>query len=416
MRIRFYNTYEPVTTLYRDLVPFLAECGAEIDVVISDAEYRAGRRGLEEALDHPNVAVVRVPSWCGAPRTGLQKTWIVLSYIVGSMTISLFGQKSDLNFFLTQPPLFPAWGYLLQKLRGQPYCCLVMDVYPDVAVRAGLLRPEAMFTRLLTRAARLALRHADAIVVIGRCMREYLESEAILPTKIHLITNWADEHSIAPIPKERNPVRKELGLEGSFVVLYSGNMGRSHYFEDILAAADRLRRVRDLHFVFIGDGIQRERIERAKKTKALTNVHLLPFQPLERLAENLSLGDVHFISLRAGFEDVVVPSKAYGALAAGRPIIYQGHSRGEIARVIEEEDVGCVVEPGDRDGMERAILQYYKHPDLVAKQGARARAVAVSRFSKREALEKYAQLLLAEIPAAARSGGKQAQWIPTSRS
>jgi glycosyltransferase involved in cell wall biosynthesis len=222
------------------------------------------------------------------------------------------------------------------------------------------------------------------VIVIGRCMKEYLVEQGVPQERLCIITNWANESEIFPVPCHANPLRREFGLEGAFVVLYSGNMGASHDFDAVLEVARRLRIMPNLRFVFIGNGVRRKEIERAKDASGLDNVILLPFQPIERLAYSLSMGDVHFISLRDGFEGLVVPSKAYGSLAAGRPIIYQGSARG---------DVGVVVASHDPDALETAILRYYESPALVAEQGEKARQLALTRFSRQHALEQYGKLL-----------------------
>jgi glycosyltransferase involved in cell wall biosynthesis len=394
MHIRFFSAYEPGWSFYRDLLPFLASRGARVDLVVSRSEYRAGRGSLDDAMSHPLIKVCRLPTWRGIVRNRFQKYGIMLVYMLTAAFKSLFLMpKSDLNFFLTAPPFFYVWGYVLKVLGGQRYCCLVMDVYPDVAVEVGTLERKGLPTRFLTLLSRFALRRADLVIVIGRCMREFLESEGVPPEHIFLITNWTDEQGIAPVPRDSNPLRRELGLETDFVVLYSGNIGASHYFDDILKVARRLNGVQDLRFVIIGGGRRLNEVEAAKEHYGLENIMLLPFQPAEKLSQSLSLGDVHFICLRDGFSGLAVPSKAYGALAVGRPIIYQGEGRGEIARMIHEERIGTVVPLGDPSALEKSILDYYHDPVRVAEEGDRSRHLAETRYSRASSLEKYRILL-----------------------
>jgi glycosyltransferase involved in cell wall biosynthesis len=271
-----------------------------------------------------------------------------------------------------------------------------MDIYPDVAIQAGLLGERSLLASILSALARFALGKASAVIVIGRCMVERASEMGVPADSIHLIPNWVNENHVFPVSHPDNSLRHELGLQGAFVVLYSGNLGVSHSFDDVLEVARRCRGMRDLRFVFVGDGTRRAEVERTQMRDRLDNVILLPYQPSERLAESMSLGDVHFITLRERFEGLVVPSKAYAALAAGRPSIYQGNAAGEVARMIVEEQVGLVVSQGDPDGLERAVLHYYDNPDLVAVQGERALALAKSEYSCRHALERYAGLLLGQ--------------------
>jgi colanic acid biosynthesis glycosyl transferase WcaI len=394
VRIRFFNTFEPVSPFYRDLLPFLADRGMELDLIMSGTEYRAGRGRLEDALTHPNINMTRIPTGTIGGRGRLQKLWIMLTYMAGTAIFTMFGRSAALNFFLTQPPLFSLWGYILRTLRRQPYCCLVMDIYPDVAIEDGLLGRAAFTTRILAGISRFILKQADAVIVIGRCMAQRVNVKGVAPGRVHIIPNWANEVQLHPVPSQRNPMRKELGLEDDFVVLYSGNIGTSHYFDDLLAVAYHCRGIKGLRFVFVGDGARRREVEQVKAQHHLDNLMLLPFQPLERLAESLSLGDVHFISLRPGFEGLVVPSKAYGVLAVGRPIIYQGSPEGEIARMVTESQCGTLVPLDDSAALEKVILGYYHSPALTAEHGQKALALARGEFSHRRALEKYYSLLV----------------------
>lgn len=394
MRLRFFNTFEPVSPIYRDLLPALAGDGMTIEVMLSGAEYRSFRSCLEEKLAAYNIRVRR--GFCGnlKPGTNLKTIVIMSCYVVGAVLLTLFGKSADINIFLSQPPFFALWGYLLKRVRRQAYYCLIMDVYPDVAIEDGFLRRDSSTTRALVAVSRFILKEADSIVVIGRCMSALVKSIGIPPERIYVITNWANEDRLFPIPRGRSMMRRELGLEDKFVILYSGNMGVAHYFDDLLQVAESCREIEGVRFLFVGDGTRRKEIELAKMKHRLKNILLLPFQPEDRLAESLSVGDVHFISLRSGFEGLVVPSKAYGAMAVGRPIIYQGSTFGEIGRMVAETKVGSVVPLGDVKRLKNTVLMYYENSSIVAKQGRRALQVSRDIFSRKRALEQYKSLLM----------------------
>jgi glycosyltransferase involved in cell wall biosynthesis len=224
-------------------------------------------------------------------------------------------------------------------------------------------------------------------------MAEKMKSMGIAEEKIHLITNWANTEVVYPIPPSENLLRQKLGLDGKFVLMYSGNMGLSHYFDDLLKVIRRLRNIDGLHFVFIGEGKRRSEIEKFVISHKLTNVTLLPFQPLDRLAECLSLGDIHFVSLRKGFEGLVVPSKAYGALAAGRAVIYQGDSRGEIAQMIIDEGFGAVVNECSSSQLEKIVRTYLQSPDIAVKQGLTALRFTCNKISAYDMTERYYRII-----------------------
>ncbi|ABK16489.1 glycosyltransferase family 4 protein [Syntrophobacter fumaroxidans] len=412
MRLRFFNTHEPVTSYYRDLGPYLAREGAQVEICMSGAENRTARSGLEEALNHPGIRITRLPSVFKVQRGAISRVGIILSYALSAVVYTLLSRGTDLNVFLSQPPMFSCWGLVLKLIRRQPYCCVVMDVYPDVYVRDGLLKENSPAFRILRRLMRLTWRNAAAVVVIGRCMRELVKDAGVEADRIHVIPNWTNAESVCAAPGTTSTLRVSEGLGKQFVVLYSGNLGVSHFFDDVLEAARRLKTVNDLKFVFIGEGSRCAEIEKGIAGHGLDNVLLLPLQPAEQLADSLCLGDVHFICLRPGFEGLVVPSKAYSALAVGRPIIYQGSGNGEIARMIAEERIGAVVSPHDPLGMEKAVLGYYEDRSLVDEQGRRAAELSLTRYSLQNSLKKYREVLFAasKRPAPSRRGDLQLDW------
>jgi len=394
MRIRFFNTNEPVTTFYRDLAPFLASTGHKVDIVMSKAEYRSGRN-LDKAIGHlDRVNIFRTVNFGLHPNRKITKALVMMTYVVHAAMYTLLGPGVDRNVFLTQPPLFPLWGYVLSKVRRQPYCCVMMDVYPQLMVEYGMMRRDAILTKLLSWLSGLALRKADGVVVIGRCMAERVKALGVQPERIHFIPNWTDERLVRPVDRERNPLRKKWGLEDKFVVLYSGNMGLSHYFDDILTVAEQMRDREDVAFVFIGGGSRYGEVKARVESRQLANVSLLPFQDINLLAQSLSAGDLHLVVLRESCTGLAVPSKSYGILAAGRPILYQGSQDGEIARMISEQEIGAVVPCGDVESLKQSILRYVNQPDLCQVQGRRARALAEGPYSRTSALKQYTALLI----------------------
>ncbi|MCB9140016.1 MAG: glycosyltransferase family 4 protein [Caldilineaceae bacterium] len=388
--IRLFNTVEPVTTFYRDLIPYWEERGWQVEVVISRAEYRAGR---DKTWISDKTIVRRTPALGLKAKGRPAKMAIMLSYLTFGMIYSLFGRNVDRNVFLTQPPLFFVWGVVLKKLRRQPYFIVLMDLYPDVAIEDGLLAPGGLVARLLLALSRFGLRHADGVIVIGRCMQELVAAIGVRQSRIHFIPNWTDESKVVSIQHEQNSFRQEMGWQDKFVVMYSGNVGTSHYFDDILTVCSRLRVRSDIVFAFIGHGQRRKEIEQAVEELSSDNIMLLPFQPLERLAESLSAGNLHFVSLRDNFTGLVVPSKMYGILAAGRPVIYQGSATGEMARLLTEENIGSVISIGDVKALETTILDYADHPERAKEQGEHARILMESKFGKEAACRRYSSIL-----------------------
>ena len=359
MKIRFFSAFETsMVTFYSDLVPYLAKAGHEVEVVISKSAIRSGRDLESELKSITGAKVKRTIDFGWRPNNIFNKAILMLAYFIHMSIYSLFGSRTDCNILLTTPPFLPLWGYVLLRIRRQPYYVVMMDVFPQLMIEYGIMGQTSPMTKLLDWLATLAWRTAEGVIVIGRCMAEHIEAKGVPARRIHIISNWMNEQIVYPIEHTNNCFRHQHGLSDKFVVLYSGNMGFPHYFDDILTAAEQLKDDKHIVFVFIGGGTRCHEIQEAIKNRQLTNVTLLPFQDVEMLPYSLSAGDLHLVTMRDSCTGLAVPSKSYGIFAAGRPILYQGREDGEIARIILEEQVGTVVRCGNVEAA------YREHPQL----------------------------------------------------
>jgi len=297
---------------------------------------------------------------------------------------------------LTTPPLISLPALFVCRLRRMKLVALVQDVYPDVAVALGALSERGLTTRLLDALNRLVLRNTDRIIVLGECMRERIVEKAGggADDRIDVIHNWADGEKIAPLaPGEENSFRKEHGLGERFVVLFSGNFGRVNEFATVLDAARRLRAREDVIFLFVGDGARAAEIEDFIRRESVTNVRMLPYQPREALRYSLAAGDAHLVTLAEGLAGLSVPSKAYGILAAGRPVLFVGDPRSDVARLVEEHGCGEVVPAGDGGRLAEIIAAWAEDRAKPAAMGERARTLFASRFDRPHAVSAYAESL-----------------------
>jgi hypothetical protein len=198
-RIRFLAAVEPGVPFYRDLLPALAAAGADVELMITDTSYRGGRESLADQLREAGVTVntVHVP---GGGRRGWRRGLVYAGFSIIAALRTVFGPAVNMNVFLTQPPLFYVLGLLARLLRGQRYAVVVMDIYPDVAVLAGVVRRNGFIHRVAAFFAERALLRADQVIVIGRCARAHLEHVGVAPDRITMIPNWfhATRMSCAP--------------------------------------------------------------------------------------------------------------------------------------------------------------------------------------------------------------------------
>ncbi len=285
---------------------------------------------------------------------------------------------------LTDPPLLAAAGAWLRRRTGAAVVLWTQDLYPDVAVALGVL-PRAAAAPLRA-VARRALRAADAVVVVGRCMAGRVAGSGVRPDRLHVIPNRALA-AARPSPRDaaegdvaRSAFRAAHGLEGRFVVMYSGNLGRAHPLSGVLDAAARLAPMRpDVLVVFVGDGPQRAWVEAEVTRRHLPNVRVLPPQPTGALAGSLGAADLHLVTLDGALAGLVVPSKVYGALAVGRPVLVVAPRESEAVRVVDEAGAGTVLPPdASGEAVAAAILHWADDPVAAATAGRRAASVPPS--------------------------------------
>ena len=301
--------------------------------------------------------------------------------------------RPDIIVTLTDPPLQLVLGILLKGLRRTRLLHWAQDVYPELAERLGVIPADGTFARFLRRISTLCLRRYDAIIAVGGCMQEVLVRRGLCEDKIVIVQNWADADRIRPVPMRANPFRRDQGLEGRFVVMYSGNFGLAHDFDVILQAAEQLQnQSSDTLFLMVGDGPRLAEVKAGVASRSLQNVRFLPFQSRDSLSDSLSAPDVHLVTIRADLGGMIVPSKAYPVWVAGRPVIFSGPENSEIARFIAEHGCGSVINSASGPELADCLRDWAEHPERVA-SASNAAVAATEIIGLREAASKFEHCL-----------------------
>ncbi|MGH9342060.1 MAG: glycosyltransferase family 4 protein [Acidobacteriota bacterium] len=394
-RVRLFNTYEPVTVLYRSLIPLLAHEGIPVSVYLSRAEYRPGRNLDATLAPLSSVRVHRLTSLGLHARHGTAaKAMIGVLYFLGTLIRTLLAGGRYRNLFLTQPPFIPFLGLVLSKVRNQRYCVVLMDLQPQLAAAVGILEKHSLAYRLFRRLNCAALRKADRVVVIGRCMADAVRALGVKDESIRVIPNWVDCDKIRPVSHSDNRFRREMGWGGCFVVMFAGNLGYPQPMEDLIAAAERLQEHRRIRFVIIGEGVRKAALEARLASIGLANFELHAFMHQHfDLSEILSAADLHFVSLHPAVTGFAVPSKTYSILAVGRPFVFQGSEDSEVARIAREEGVGIVVPPQNPSKISAAILELAEDPDRTGRLGRRGRMLTKERWNSMNAASAHLAVL-----------------------
>ena len=371
-----------------DLAEHLAHDGYDVEVLASRTRYAAGHIAAPASEVLNGVRVTRVSSTAFGRRTLLGRLADYASFYGRVLTKLLFGRRYDGVVFLTTPPLVSFIGRIAQVVRRQRYGIWSMDLHPEAELAAGMLRDGSLLARALAWLDARAYRGADFVIDLGAYMHKRVLEKGVEPTKARTVHLWGGRADRVAMPAA-NSLSHQLALDGKFVVMYSGNAGIVHDFGAIFEAMRALRDDPRIFFLFVGGGPRRAEVEEFARRERLTNFAYHDYVPRELLSHSLSVAHVHLISLRPEFVGVSVPSKLYGAMASGRPILFVGPGRCETADAIAEARCGVTIDPtdgGDAVAGRRIadiVDLWADAPAIGAELGARGRCTFVERYDQR---------------------------------
>ena len=292
----------------------------------------------------------------------------------------------------TAPPFLPVLGYLLSRVCRIRYVCLLYDLYPDIAIELGVIKPHHWLVKLWDRLNCLTWQHAEAIIVLSENMKQRIVAkQSGIEGKIAIIPSWVDSEQIVPRHKQDNWFAQKHGLVEPFTVLYSGNMGRCHDLDTLFDAVTLLRDT-PIRFVFIGSGEKRKQFQQSVIDLGLTNCLFLPYQSRENLPYSLTACDVSIVSVSEGMEGLVAPSKLYSALASGRPIVSICPENSYLNDVFDRANCGATVRNGDSQGLAQYLYQLSKNPGLAHKLGRSGREYCRDNYTSEKIAQDYLEL------------------------
>jgi glycosyltransferase involved in cell wall biosynthesis len=373
-----------------ELAEGLGEHGIEVTALSGRGRYNGGER-LPSDGTYKGVRIERAWATGFGKKTSLGRISDYLSFYLGASWKLIHLPRHDIVMALTTPPLIGLVALIVGRLRGMRVVALVQDLYPDVAISLKSLNKRNPATRFLDYLSRLMLRKSDRIVVLGECMRERIIAKVgeSVAARVDVIHNWSDGEEIKPLNGEENSFSTRQNPEDSFVVLFSGNLGRVNEFSTVLDAALTLRDRADILFLFIGEGAKALEIEKFSRAHNLDNIRMLPYQPRETLRYTLAAGHASLVTLADGLAGLSVPSKTYGILAAGRPILFVGDTRSSVARIVQDNNCGEVVASGDSVRLAEIISDWASNRDKLAPLGLAARAAFEKYFGRAQAVNSY---------------------------
>jgi colanic acid biosynthesis glycosyl transferase WcaI len=289
-------------------------------------------------------------------------------------------RQEDIVIAKSDPPLLGAFVAFAAFLRKARLVNWVQDVYPETAWRLKVGSRQSWLRGLLSRARDASLKRAVLNIAISHGMARFLEAQARVrrPLVIH---NWAPD--LSPVdPTTPSALRRALSLENKFVIGYAGNLGRAHPVAPLEALARSYRARPEVHFVFSGGGVHMKRLRESVKAAGAANWTFLPYQPRSSLADLLATPDLHLTALDPHLERLILPSKIYGVLAAGKPALHVGDPQGEIALLLAEHQCGWAVAPDDEVGLVSLLDRLSRSDTELHLAGRNARMAFINNYSQ----------------------------------
>lgn len=365
--------------------PLFRELAEDVAGEIGDCVLLSGDGYDADWQARPALHVIDAPRYdrSSLPRRAL--SWV--AYFLKALFWAIRVPRRTTLFLVSNPPFLVAIGWLLKIFRGQRYVVLVYDVYPGLLVNLGRLREGGLVACLWSWFNQATWGNADMIITIGDFMADSIRK--MLPTNsatpITVVPNWADADFIRPQDKTHNRFAQKIGHADKLTVMYSGNLGDTHDIRSVVEAARRFRGRPEVGFLIIGEGAQRPGIEKMIREEQLDNVTLMSFQPEKELPNTLTTGDVSVVTLAQGIEGFSVPSKTYYMMAAGAALLVISRGPNEMTEMVDRFRCGTAVEPGDVDGICRAIEGYLSDPSQLRTARKNSRSAMEAHYSRANA-------------------------------
>ena len=379
-----------------------------------DDRYKTQKYYFEE-LNGVKIIRVRVPEFTKSNKISRIKN--ILAYFFGALGASRKAGRQDYVFTISQPPILGGLLGVLgkwQKHAKMIYC--IQDFNPEQTIAVGYSKNKLVLN-LMMIADKFSCRHSDLVITVGRDLVETLKNRfknKNVP-KYTMINNWIDEKEVYPLPEDNERVlafKKKYGLENKFVIMYSGNIGLYYDLEKLVKVLKQFRKGytlkgvyepgpmttdgREVVFAFVGAGSVLDKLVMYTKKHHFENVIFIPYQDKADLVYSLNAGDVHWCVNAKGIKGVSCPSKVYGIMGVGKPIIGVLEKGSEVRMLIEEIGCGKCCEPGDYVEVADIIRWYIENADTGEEKtmGMKGREYLEKNLTKDVSVGKYIDAIM----------------------
>ncbi len=400
MRVLLFNLYYPPDTsatakMAQTVVNALAE-KHDVTVLCGRPSYDPAERRpwrLYQSENPGRVRIIRAGS-TDFLRVQMKKRVLnYLSYVFLAVPRALF-LPCDVILVMTDPPFEGIVGAFVSILKRKPYVYNIRDLYPDMALGGSIVSP-GMLARIWEKLHRWALRRATRVVALGDDMRNRILAKGVDPAHVVIVRDGADLPAQGSKPSFDPQVIQAIRGNSQFVLLHAGNLGFYGAWDTLLAAARELAQD-GVSIVFVGDGAERERLQSA--ASGLPNVRFLPSFPSNKIPSVLAAPDAHIITVKRGLEGVVVPSKMYSILAAGKPVVAIAPAECDVVTIGARKGFSIAADPDDPAQFVQAVRRISRNPELLRSMGASA-AAAAPEYERNKELARLVEIVSAAAQA-----------------
>lgn len=396
--LSYFYAPEPIPKPH-ELAVGLAQRGHEVSVITSIPSYPNGefypgyrlRPWKKETLD--GIPITRLPLMPDHSASGIRRMLSYTSFMVSASLLGPFTARQADVMYVWHPPLtigVSAWAIGL--MRRIPFVYDVRDLWPEAIAATGMMS-NSLLLKGLGAMERLVYRRAAAIGVISPGYKQNLISKGVSSEKISVFSDWADGKIYRPVPSD-TALAQSTGMSGRFNVLFGGNMGAAQALGTVIETAQRLTQYQKIQFVFVGDGIERPKLEAEVSEKGLNNVIFLGRKTVDQMPQLYALSDVLLAHYKKDpLFEICVPGKIAAYLACQKPILMA--SEGDSANLIKATNSGVTCPAEDPAAMTKAILKlYHMSPEQRSKMGQSGRQAFLGQYSQDVLIQRHEELLM----------------------
>lgn len=397
----FYPDYASTGQLMTELCQDIQN-DFDITVIAAQPGYASEKDKVKKIFEEDyleNIKIVRIKLPEVEKTSKFSRMKYIFSYFILAIIALLKEKGIDIIYTISQPPILGGLiGTIGKFMKRSKHIYNIQDFNPEQAEAVNYTNKKSIF-RIAKMIDKLNCSYSDKIIVVGNDMSETLKKRFLskdVPEHA-VINNWTNEKEIIPLTKEEDQVQsflKKNNLEDKFIVMYSGNLGLYYDLENIVKITEHFKKDVNLAFVFIGEGALKKEMQDFVRKHSISNVQFLPYQPKDYIKYSLNAADIHLVVNQKGIKGVSVPSKIYGVMAVGKPILGVLEKGSEAQMLIEKSNSGTVVEPQDYESIIRAIDYFHKmNKASLLQLGQNGREYLEQNLKREISINKYREIL-----------------------